>query len=128
MPLTYRDLKNRRYLEPIRNFIESALNIQFRNGDRSFCPFHRDTKDSFRIYVNGKDEVRFHCFGECGKDWDIYDLIMLKDNCNFRQAQRKFAEFLGIENVEFKKGRYPNDVDDDTGQNGNQERTFSKIE
>jgi len=69
MPLAYQDLKNRRYLEPIRNFVESELNIKFLNGDRSFCPFHKDTKDSFRIYIDGKDEVRFHCFGECDGDF-----------------------------------------------------------
>ena len=106
MPLTYRDLKNRRYLEPTRNFIESLLNIKFRDGDRAFCPFHNDTKDSFWIYVNGKEEVRFHCFGGCGGDWDIYDIIMLKDQCNFRQAQKKFSEYLGLKDIEFHRGRY----------------------
>ena len=57
MPLTYKDLKNKRYFEPAKNFAESVLKIKFLNGDRSYCPFHKDTKDSFRIYVNGKDGV-----------------------------------------------------------------------
>jgi len=128
MPLTYRDLKNRRYLEPTRNFAESVLNIQFRNGDRSFCPFHNDTKDSFRIYVDGKDEVRFHCFGECGKDWDIYDLIMLKDNCNFWQAQKKFAEFLGLEDVEFHRGPYQYHDDEVTGPKEDQDEPIESVD
>ena len=128
MPLTYQDLKNRRYLEPTRNFAESVLNLKFLNGDRSFCPFHNDTKDSFRIYVNGKDEVRFHCFGECGKDWDIYDIIMLKDNCNFRQAQMKFAKHLGIKDVEFHKGRYQYHVADETEQNEHQDEPVTSVD
>ncbi len=56
--------------------------------------------------MNGKDEIRFHCFGECDGDWDIYDVIMLKDHCNFQQAQEKFTEYLGLEDVEFHRGRY----------------------
>jgi len=27
------------------------------------------------VYVNKKDEVRFHCFGACKGDWDIYDML-----------------------------------------------------
>ena len=104
------------------------LKIQFQNGNRSFCPFHKDTKDSFRIYVNGKDEVRFHCFGECGKDWDIYDIIMLKDNCSFRQAQRKFAEYLGLNDVEYHRGRYQYHVDDETGQNENPDEPIASVD
>jgi hypothetical protein len=28
-------------------------------------------------YVNKDDEVRFHCFGACKGDWDIYGLIIV---------------------------------------------------
>ena len=127
MPHTYRDLKNRRYLEPTRNFAESELNIKFQKGNRSFCPFHKDTKDSFRIYVNGKDEVRFHCFGECDGDWDIYDIIMLKDHCDFPQAQKKFAEYLGIKDVEFHRGRYQYHVDNKTGVNEDPDEPIASV-
>jgi len=128
MPLTYKDLKNKRYFEPTRNFAESVLNIKFQNGNRSFCPFHKDTKDSFRIYVTGKDEVRFHCFGECGGDWDIYDIIMLKDNCNFSQAQMKFAKHLGIKDVEFHKGLYQTNIENKTEQDEQQDEPVTSVD
>ena len=91
-------------------------------------PFHQDTKDSFRIYVNGKDEVRFHCFGECGKDWDIYDLIMLKDHCNFPQAQEKFAKFLDLKDVEFHQGRYQYHSDNETGPNEDPDKPIACVD
>jgi len=31
---------------------------------------------------------------------------MLKDHCDFPQAQKKFAEYLGLRDVEFHRGRY----------------------
>jgi hypothetical protein len=43
--------------------------------------------------VDSKDEVRFHCFGECNTEWDI---IIKVNKCSFREAQETFAEFMGI--------------------------------
>jgi DNA primase len=40
------------------------------------------------VYVNKKDEVRFHCFGACKGDWDIYDLIMLRMKCRSERHSR----------------------------------------
>ena len=64
---TYQDLKSVKYIEPTRAFVEDLLGISFeRTGDNrysAYCPFHEDTKDSFRLYVDGKDQVKFHCFG-----------------------------------------------------------------
>jgi len=97
---TYKDLKSVKYIESIINYAEGLRNFNFkRTGNNRYsarCPFHVDNKDSFRVYVNGKDEVRFHCFGECKVDWDIYDLIMVSNKCSFRQAQQTFSAFLGI--------------------------------
>ena len=107
MPTHY-DLKTAAYLDPIINYAEAHLGIRLkRTGDRrygGFCPFHADTKDSFRLYVDGNDVVRFHCFGECKGDWDIYDVIMLREKCSFRQAQQIWAEYLGIQDVNFYRG------------------------
>ena len=105
---THNDIKTAAYLEPIINYAESHLGIRFkRTADQrysAFCPFHADTKDSFRLYVDGNEIVRFHCFGACGGDWDIYDVIMLKEKCSFRQAQQIWADYLGIKDVEFHRG------------------------
>jgi len=98
---TYIELKSVKYIDRIVQYAEVLLGIQFHSTGKyrysSHCPFHADRKDSFRIYVDGKDEVRFHCFGACNGDWDIYDVIMLRNKCRFRKAQDLFTEYLGIE-------------------------------
>ena len=103
----YKDLKSVAYIDQILAYASRLLGIDFKPTGkyrfRSFCPFHSDSKDSFRVYVNGKDEVRFHCFGACDQEWDIYDLIMITENCCFAEAQKRFANFLGIEDFAPRK-------------------------
>ena len=105
---SYTDIKSAAYIRHILKFAEELLGIKFRRvGDHkfaAFCPFHNDTQDSFRVYVNKNDEVRFHCFGECKSggnhaDWDIYDLIMIRNKCRFTHAQVIFADYLGIKDL-----------------------------
>jgi DNA primase len=98
---TYQDLKSVKYLDVTVTFVEQLLDIRFNktgaNSFSAYCPFHNDTKDSFRVYVDGKDEVRFHCFGECDVDWDVFDVIQARKKCSFNQAQQIFARHLGID-------------------------------
>jgi DNA primase len=105
---THNDIKTVAYLDPILNYAEAHLGIRLTPTGKyrysAFCPFHADTKDSFRLYVDGNDVVRFHCFGECKGDWDIYDVIMLREKCSFRQAQQIWADYLGLKDVEFYRG------------------------
>ncbi|MBC2736565.1 MAG: hypothetical protein HF981_19550 [Desulfobacteraceae bacterium] len=107
--LNQNSIKTVAYLESILNYAEAHLGVRFKPTGKyrysAFCPFHADTKDSFRLYVDGNDVVRFHCFGECKGDWDIYDVIILREKCSFREAQRIWAEYLGIKDVEFHSGR-----------------------
>ena len=109
---TYKALKSAKYVESIINYAEGLLNLNFKrtgkNRYSAYCPFHADNKDSFRAYVDGKDEVRFHCFGECKVDWDIYDLIIARNKCSFRQAQETFSDFLGIKDFIPHKGKSEN--------------------
>ncbi|MCK4618972.1 MAG: toprim domain-containing protein [Desulfobacterales bacterium] len=97
---TYKELKSVRYFDSIIAYAKKLLNIEFQSTGRqrysAFCPFHNDSKDSFRVYVDSKDEVRFHCFGECNTEWDIYDIIIKVNKCSFREAQETFAEYMGI--------------------------------
>lgn len=99
MSVSCKDLKSKKYFEPTKGFVESLLNIEFidSGSNRAHCAFHEDRRDSFRIYVDGKDKIRFHCFGACNRDWDVYDLVMLKEKCSFPDAQVRFAKFLGID-------------------------------
>ena len=64
-----------------------------------------DTKDSFRVYVNDKEEFRFHCFGACNAEWDVYHLIMLQKGCGFKQAQIELAKVLGVDEFEMFHGK-----------------------
>ena len=73
----------------------------------AICPFHADTDDRFMVYVDKNDEVRFHCFGACKGDWDIYDMIMLRNKCRFRQAQQVWAEHLGVKDFKSYDGSSP---------------------
>jgi DNA primase catalytic core len=109
--LRYQDIKSGAFIEAIIHFAETLLGIRLKNVKKyrysSVCPFHADTKDSLMVYVNKKDEVRFHCFGACNGDWDIYDVIMLQKKCRFRQAQQVWAQHLGVEDFKSYDGSSP---------------------
>jgi len=106
---TYKDLKSVSYIEPGIHFAEKLLDVQFtrtgKNRYSAFCPFHADTKDSFRVYSDGKDEVKFHCFGGCKGNWDIYDIIMIRNKCSFKEAQRTWADYLDIKDFKVFDGK-----------------------
>jgi len=108
---TYKDLKSVEYIDATINLAEYLLGINLKrvgnNRYSAYCPFHSDTKDSFRVYVDGKDEVRFHCFGACAGDWDICDIIMLRKKCRFREAQQIWANYLDIKDLKPFEGQSP---------------------
>ena len=105
---SYKDIKTRDYIDAMVPYVESLLGIQFKSSGEnkysSYCPFHHDTKDSFRVYVDKQDTVKFHCFGECGGHWDIYDIIMLREKCSFSQAVLIWAKHLGLKDVKYQRG------------------------
>jgi len=61
---TYKDLKSAKYIDATINFVEGLRGIDFKrtgnNRYSAYCPFHFDRKDSFRVYVDGEGEVKFH--------------------------------------------------------------------
>lgn len=119
----YQDLKSVKYIEQTIVFVENLLGCSFKPTGKyrysSYCPFHDDRKDSFRLYVDGKDQVKFHCFGACHGNWDVYDLIIKKKDCHFRQAQKEFAEFLDIKDITFHK-EYSSNVPKEAGKEENE--------
>ena len=118
MSISWKELKSEKYLPETRRFVEEVLDIHFLDQHRAHCPFHDDSQDSFRIYVDKKGEVRFHCFGECDGDWDVFDLIMKKERCNFRKAQERFASFLGFDEVQYyRKGDKNHEIEEEEGEN-----------
>jgi len=108
---TYQDLKSAATIDAMIHYAETLLGLRLtgirKNRYSARCPFHADTQDRFMVYVNKTDEVRFHCFGACKGDWDIYDLIMLRKNYRFRKAQQVWAEHLGVTDFKFKDGSSP---------------------
>jgi DNA primase len=128
MPASYKDLKSKKYLDPTKFFLESQLGIRFIRPTAAHCPFHDDTKDSFRLRISKQNEIRFHCFGACGKDWDIYDLIMEKEKCTFQQAQERFAKFLGIEDFEFHRGRINASYGEPSGDSKEAEEPIREVD
>jgi DNA primase len=106
---TYQDITSAATIDAAIPYAEALLGIRFasvrKNRYSAPCPFHADNKENFMVYVNKEDEVRFHCFGACKGDWDIYDLIMLRNKCPFRKAQQVWAKHLGVAHFKFDTGR-----------------------
>ncbi|MEJ2156767.1 MAG: CHC2 zinc finger domain-containing protein [Desulfobacteraceae bacterium] len=105
---TYQEIKPATTIDSIVQYAETLLGIRFTkiktNRYKAPCPFHADTENSFMVYVNKDDEVRFHCFGACKGDWEIYDLIMLRKKYRFRKAQQVWAEHPGVADFTFDAG------------------------
>ena len=112
---TANDLKSADFIDQIIRFAGELLSIKFkRTGLQQYgahCPFHEDRKGSFRVRVDGKGVVRFHCFGACNMDCDIYDLVMMRRRCSFIEAQRSLARFLGVSDFEPARGKRPLEVE-----------------
>jgi DNA primase len=123
--LKYRDIKQKEFFEASKDYASSRLGIIFRGGDRAYCPFHKDSQDSFRAYIHENSDVRFHCFGACGGDWDIFDLIMKVEKCGFGEAQERFAKFLGLEIEKYNKSNEYQQLVDEKDQ---QEQTEPVVE
>ena len=108
---THLDIKSAAYIEAIVDYAEKLLGIVFKpvkkNRYNALCPFHADTEDKLMVYVDKKDEVRFHCFGACRGDWDIYELIMLRTKHGFTKAQQMWAEHLGVKDFKPYAGAGP---------------------
>jgi DNA primase len=104
----YQDMNSAAYIDATIYYAETLLGARFKSVKKyrysALCPFHADTKDSFMVYVNKIDEVRFHCFGACKGDWDIYDVIMLRKKYRFRKAQQVWAEHLGVKEFKYYDG------------------------
>lgn len=97
----HKDLKSVEHIDAMKGYVETAFGVRFNktgaNQYHARCPFHAEVIPSFTLYVR-KDtgEVRFHCFGECDTEWDIYDLIRLREKCGFKKAQQVWADYLGV--------------------------------
>lgn len=108
---TYPNIKSAATIDAVIPYVEALFDIRLKRIKKyrynAPCPFHPDTQENFMVYVNKENEVRFHCFGACKGDWDIADLLMLRNKYPFRQAQQVWAEHLGVADFKFSDGRSP---------------------
>lgn len=98
--MNYIDMKDQKYLQQTVEFLNKRYKAKFHlqpTGQyTSHCPVHSEGEASFRSYIK-KGQVMFHCFGQCASDYDVYNIIMLKEGVDFRQAIKIFADFLEVE-------------------------------
>lgn len=56
------------------------------------CPFHQEDTPSF---IWNSKALSFHCFGACGRSYDIIDVFML-NGCTYIEAVQKLFELANI--------------------------------
>lgn len=61
---------------------------------KSLCPFHSEDTPSF---IYDKKRFAWHCFGVCGRSYDIIDVLMMKLGYTYMQAVQTLFEKAGVE-------------------------------
>jgi hypothetical protein len=59
------------------------------------CPFHPDSRPSFRLRRDDDGVERWYCF-PCGFGGDVYDLIMRVESCDFPDAITRAEELYDL--------------------------------
>lgn len=81
---------------PIRAYFEHALEHSVKwNGTSTTlvtCVFHDDSRPSLSLNSETGD---FHCFG-CEAKGSIFDFVMLRRGCDFKEALKELADFAGV--------------------------------
>ncbi|MCW7072259.1 MAG: phage/plasmid primase, P4 family [Methanophagales archaeon] len=65
---------------------------EYSDGWMGLCPFHDDTKPSFKVYPETQS---FYCFG-CEAGGDVIKFVQLKEDCDFHAAIRKLEDITGL--------------------------------
>ena len=60
---------------------------------KGLCPFHTEKTPSFFVFPNRQT---WRCFGSCAMGGDIFSFYMQKENVDFSQALKTFAQNTGI--------------------------------
>ena len=92
---SYIDIKSAGYISQNIKFAEELLGVQFKkvgnNKYAAFCPFHYDTQDSFRVYVNKK--VDFSKYTKIMFD-DV--VFFISEDADYKGFEAKELADLGV--------------------------------
>lgn len=69
-------------------------------GDKVCCPIHGESTPSLHIY---DDSESWWCYGSCGEGGDIVDFVKKIEECGFKEAKKKIAEILNIDEEKVKQ-------------------------
>ena len=61
---------------------------------KSLCPFHTENTPSF---IYDKKRYAWHCFGSCGRSYDIIDVLMMKCGYTYIQAVQELFKRAGMD-------------------------------
>src|SRR3989338_8768758 len=61
---------------------------------KALCPFHQEKTPSFIV---SPERQSWRCFGSCGEGGDVFSFVMKRENLDFPEVLRMFAERTGIE-------------------------------
>ena len=71
----------------LRRVLGARFGLTFDKHGFAVCPFHDESKPSFKVRETADGNWKWHCFG-CGKSGDYIDFRMRREGVGFREALR----------------------------------------
>lgn len=90
LPIPKRTFKKRIEAKDLRHIpIDRFITLPSSNS--ICCLWHQERTPSLHYY---KKDNKLQCFGQCGRGYDVIDVVMKKQNLNFKQALQFLQEYL----------------------------------
>lgn len=71
---------------------------------KALCPFHNEKTPSFVVFP---DTQTWRCFGQCGEGGDLFNFMMKKEGCDFREALQVLAKEAGVDLSSYRAAASP---------------------
>ncbi len=89
--IDFKHVKEHARFEPV--LARYGIELAGRGEERkALCPFHEETKASFKVNLAKK---AFNCFG-CGEHGNILDFVAKMEDCDLREAATIIADCCDI--------------------------------